>query len=177
MPGQNSKQLQSWFLKVDTHWFSVALFTLCYSAIVCSCASLGTHVTVIKPERLHALKQVAVWPIGVIPLVGDLERKFPELVDSMLASDKEFLQYAESISGFAENALNGELDSSGVFRVVSPDSMYRAIRNTNHDFTRFKDVDKLRYVNPQETDALLVTQVSFRRESGGINTYVNLTHL
>ena len=140
-----------------------------------SCASFGTKVHVITPETLPSLKKIAIWPVAAVPLVDRIDEKHPEFVDSLLANYADFRAQSMEISKKAESVLLEELNTSGLFSVIGPDSVLGMISDRNPDYWRFGREDWKSYKDIVDATGFLITKLSFGRESGGINTYVTLT--
>jgi len=111
---------------------------VCIMGSLISCASLGTRVQIYNPHALSTVKIVAIWPTAVIPLLGDIEERHPELVDSMLHKRPFFREAAEYLSQMADPCLARELISNQLFsNVISADSIITLIYVRVYNFSSY----------------------------------------
>lgn len=141
---------------------------------VTSCASLGTSTRIADAEALPSVKSVAIWPIFVFPYMDKLDEKFPEIIDVALANPAtrgELEWHGKN----AESTLAYELRESGLFSVVSADTVLARLALHDSTHTRFKQIPWFEHNELIPGDAIVLTKVSFGREGGGVNSYVTLS--
>ena len=109
------------------------------------------------------------------PAVTVIRSGVPELVEAGLRSDLSFRAEAEKLSREAESALNYELSSTRLFRVVKADSMAALIRQKDPAYARFPRVPWGQYLSSIDADGIIDVRLSFKSQGGGINTYAVLS--
>ena len=128
-----------------------------------------------NPEALPSLKRVAIWPTATFPVIDKFDEKHPDLIDSMLVFDSLFSDSSESLSRFTDSVLFYELKSSGLFYLISSDSILSLVTKQFPAFSRLDRESWESYKEFISAESVILTKVSFGREAWGINSYVTLS--
>lgn len=139
-----------------------------------SCAAFGTKVKVIEPERLSSLKTIAVWPTAVTPPIDGSGMQSGSK-ESTLAIDPGLRAYAADLSQRADWALVENLQASGLFTIIAPDSIIRLVTAHQSGFSRFGGYEWKGFRGAIDAGAIIIAGFSFKGEGSGTNTYVTLS--
>jgi hypothetical protein len=139
-----------------------------------SCAALGTSVHFTKPEAIPAIKRVVLWPIAAIPLADKFDQRYPEIIGDLLERDSNFVRASVNWSLYADSLLAYEVDQRGLFSIVPLDSVSSIPANPERRTWRFVHADFREFIGPIDADGVLTATLWFKKEMGGINTYIEL---
>jgi len=128
-------------------------------------------------DLIPSVKRVAIWPVATVPMYDEYDYSHPEVIDTILSYDPEFLRFALWLSHTADSLLYEELNASGLFEVLPADSIGFALARRDSTFHRFDRTDWRTCREVVNADALLQTKVSYKEEGSGTNTYVVLSLL
>ncbi len=155
------------------------LAIVCFMLIVVSsfegCASFGTHTEVSAPDVVSHLNTVSIWPIRVIPVVGEVGEKYPELAEFALQSSEGMNADATSLGLSSEQMLYDELQATEMFQLFCADSVRSVLAKAGKSNGTWPKFDWAGNGTVLTSDAVIVAGVGFRGESGGVNSYVTLS--
>lgn len=139
------------------------------------CASFGTHTEVSAPEVVPNINTVSIWPIRIIPVVGEVGEKYPELAEYALQSSEMMNADATSLGLNSEQMLYEQLQTTEMFQLFCADSVRSALAKAGKSGGTWPKFDWAGTGTVLTSDAVVVTAVGFRGESGGVNSYVTLS--
>ena len=149
--------------------------------LVISCMSAGAKVTIVAPEKLPAIDEVAVWPVTVIPWPTHLVEEYSAAIDTMFEMSPSFRKRTVDLGIDTEDLLVRELARTKLFTLIKPDSVVGSISSDDWIDFRLGRYDWHNADKMPDVEYIIVTEVFFKRKSfyqrgtSGIATRIELS--